>query len=131
MVAWTFLPVSAFAQIVGSGGWTIQVFGVVQVEPGSNVLTLGVKNEEIRFAVQDMRCPDQRFSKERFLSDAKLHTPSVHIRGPEPMLDLLLTERPSRRVLKLSGTYYADTRVFVLNGLDPFKEKVNPPGLLQ
>lgn len=128
MVAGAFLPVSALAQIVGGGGWIIEVFGVVQVEPGSNVLTLGVKNEEIRFAVHDLRCADRRFSMNRFLSDTKHHTPSVYIRGPAPMLDLLIKERPSKRVLRLSGIYYADTRVFVLNGLDPFREKLRTSG---
>lgn len=131
VTAGLFLPGSAFAQIIGSGGWTIQVFGVVQVEPGSNVLTLGVKKEEIRFAVQDLRCTDQRFSKDRFLSETKHRRPSVYIRGPEPILDTLLKERPNKRVLRLNGIFYTDTRVFVLNRLESFREKLDPPGLLQ
>ena len=125
---WTFLPASALAQMGGSGMSMIELYGMVQVEPGANVLTLGVKDEEIRFAVQDVRCSDQRFSTDKFLSDTKHRTPGVHVRGPEPLLDLLIKERPSKRALKLSGIYYVDTRVFVLNGLAPFNEKPKTSG---
>jgi len=106
----------------------IELYGIVQVEPGTNVVTLEVKNEEIRFVVRDLRCPDQRFSTDKFLSDTKHRTPGVHVRGPEPLLDLLIKERPNKRVLRLSGMYYADTRLFVLNGLAPFNEKPRIPG---
>jgi len=127
LAAWTFLPASAFAQS-GGGVWTIEVYGMVQVEPGGNVLSLGVKDEEIRFAVQDVRCADQRFSIDRFLSDTKHYTPGVHIQGSEALLDILLKEKPSKRVLRLKGIYHADTRVFVLDGLDPFNEKPKTSG---
>jgi len=56
---------------------------------------------------------------------------SLYIRGPEPMLDLLLKEKPSKRVLQLQGIYYSDSRMFMLHDLDPFNEKPNPSGLLQ
>ena len=128
VATWTFLPAAALAQMGGSGVSMIELYGMVQVEPGANVLTLGVKDEEIRFAVQDVRCADRQFSLDRFLSDTKHRTPGVHVRGPEPLLDLLLEERPSKRVLKLKGIYYADTRVFVLNGLEPFNEKPQTSG---
>ena len=42
---------------------------------------------------------------------------------PDTMLDTLLKEKPSTRVLKLSGLYHPDSRMFVLNGLEPFQEK--------
>ena len=128
VATWTFLPAPALAQIGGTGVWTIEVYGMVQVEPGSNVLTLGVKDEEIRFAVQDVRCADQRFSMDRLLFDTKHYTPGVHIQGSEALLDILLKERPRKRVLKLKGIYYADTRVFVLNSLDPLNEKPKTSG---
>src|SRR5947207_15716872 len=51
---WTLTTLSASAQFEGAGGWAIQLYGMVQVEPGANVLTLGVKNEEIRFVVHDV-----------------------------------------------------------------------------
>ncbi len=127
VVAWTFLRASAFAQS-GGGVWRIEVYGMVQVEPGSNVLSLGVKNEEIRFSIQEVRCADQRFSVDRFLSDTTHYTPGIHIQGSEALLDILLKEKPSKRVLKLKGIYYTDTRVFVLNGLDPFNEKPKTSG---
>jgi hypothetical protein len=124
--AWIFLPVTVFAQ--GGGGLTIQVFGVVQLEPGPNVLTLAVRNEEIRFAVQDMRCTGQQCSKDRFVSDIKHRTPSLYIRGPEPMLDLLVKEKPSKRVLRLEGLYYLDSRRLVLHDLTPFNEQPKSAG---
>ena len=96
---------------------------MVQVEPGANVLTLGVKNEEIRFVVHDVRCSNRELSTGRFLSDTTHRTPGVYVKGPDPMLDILLKEKPSERVLKLSGFYYPDSRRFVLNGLEPFQEK--------
>ena len=126
MATWILLPTSAPAQT--GGGLTVQVFGTVQVEPGSQVVTLAVKNEEIRFAVQDMRCTGQQCSKDRFLSDIKHRTPSLYIRGPEPLLDLLLKEKPSKRALKLEGTYYVDSRVLLLHDLSPFNEQPKPPG---
>ena len=120
---WTLTTLSASAQFEGAGGWAIQLYGMVQVEPGANVLTLGVKNEEIRFVVHDVRCSNRELSAGRFLSDTTHRTPGVYVKGPDPMLDILLKEKPSTRVLKLSGFYYPDSRRFVLNGLEPFQEK--------
>jgi len=117
----------AFAQIGSSGAWPIQVYGLVQVEPGPNVLTFAVKDEQIRFAVNDVRAVDRRFSMVRFLSDTKHHTPSLYIRGSDSLLDLLVKERPSKRVLRLTGLYYIDTRVFVVSAIDPFREPQKPP----
>src|SRR2546422_2432265 len=116
---WTLTTLSASAQFEGAGGWAIQLYGMVQVEPGTNVLTLGVKNEEIRFVVHDVRCSNREFSAGRFLSDTTHRTPGVYIKGPDTMLDILIKEKPSTRVLKLSGFYYPDSRRFVLNGLEP------------
>ena len=120
---WTLTTLSASAQFEGAGGWAIQLYGMVQVEPGANVLTLGVKNEEIRFVVHDVRCSNREFSAGRFLSDTTHRTPGVYVKGPDTMLDILIKEKPSKRVLKLSGFYYPDSRMFVLNGLEPFQEK--------
>jgi hypothetical protein len=124
--AWIFPPAIVFAQ--GGGGLTIQVFGVVQVEPGPNVLTLAVRNEEVRFAVRNMRCTGQQCSKDRFVSDIKHRTPSLYIRGPEPMLDLLVKEKPSQRVLRLEGLYYLDSRMLVLHDLTPFNGQPKSSG---
>jgi hypothetical protein len=118
---WVLILPPASAQ-TGVGGWMIQIYGMVQVEPGANVLTLGVKNEEIRFVVHNLRSSDRNFSMARFLSETKIRTPGVLIRGPDTMLETLIKERPRKRVLKLSGLYYPDSRVFVLNGLEQFHE---------
>jgi len=122
-----FFPGSAFAQVGSSGVWPIEIYGMVQVEPGSHVLTFAVKNEEIRFSVSDVRSSDRRISMARFLSDTRPHTPSVHIKGNDSLLELLIKERPSKRVLRLTGLYYVDTRVFVVNGIIPFREQSKPP----
>ena len=123
-VLWVLLPLSAAAQFGGgAGGWAIQLYGMVQVEPGANVLTLGVKNEEIRFVVHDLRCSNRGFSMSRFLSDTSSRTPGVYMKGPDTLLDLLIKERPSKRVLKLTGSYYPESRIFTLSDLEPFHEK--------
>jgi hypothetical protein len=59
----------------------------------------------------------------RFLSETKIRTPGVYVRGPDTMLETLIKERPGKRVLKLSGLYYPDSRMFVLNGLEQFHEQ--------
>jgi hypothetical protein len=127
VATWIFLPAVASAQMGSSGAWPIQVYGMVQVEPGSHVLTFAVKDEQIRFAVSDVRTSDRRFSMARFLSDTRPHTPSVYIRGSEALLDLLIKEKPSKRVLRLTGHYYVDTRAFVVSAIDPFREQVPKP----
>jgi hypothetical protein len=126
IAVWAFLPERAFAQ--GNASiWPIQVFGTVQVEPGANVLTMKIKDEEIRFAVSDVRGGDRRISVARFLSDTKSHSPGLYIRGDESWLDLLLKEKPGKRALRLSGLFYVETRVFVLSNVSPFKEMPKPP----
>jgi hypothetical protein len=128
IAAWIFLPIPAFAQLGSSGVWPIEIYGMVQVEPGSYVLTLAVKNEEIRFAVNDVRSSDdRRISLARFLSNTRYHTPSMHIRGSDALLDILIKEKPSKRVLRLTGLFYVDTRVFVVSGIIPFRERPKPP----
>lgn len=120
------LPVPAFAQFGASTGLVVQLIGMVQVEPGPNVLTLDVKDTEIRFQLQDLESTFQDFSVPRFLSDLRHRSPNLHIRGPEHLLDLLLKERPSKRVLKLSGLYYADSRRLLLNNISPMQELKKP-----
>jgi hypothetical protein len=105
-----------------AGGWAIEMYGMVQVEPGSNVVTLGVKTEEIRFAINNVRSSEGNFSHARFLSDTKRHIPGLYIRGPEPLLDLLIKEQPRKRMLKITGHYYPDSRQLVLTGLEQFRE---------
>lgn len=126
ITAWGCLPGRVFAQ--GSSGiWPLEVFGTVQVEPGANVLTMKIKDEEIRFSVSDVRGGDRRISVARFLSETKSHSPGMYIRGDESWLDLLLKEKPGKRALRLSGLFYVETRVFVVNNVSPFKEMPKPP----
>ena len=120
------LPVPAFAQFGASTGLVVQLIGMVQVEPGPNVLTLEVKDTEIRFQLQDLESTFRDFSVPRFLSDLRHRSPNLYIRGPEHLLDLLLKERPSKRVLKLAGLYYADSRRLLLNNISSVQELPKP-----
>jgi hypothetical protein len=108
------------------GGWTIQVVGNVQVEPGQDVVTLGVKKEEIRFGVHNVRSSDQDFSNGRFLIDVRQRTPGLIVKGPDHLLELLIHERPRKRILRLTGTYYQDSRMFLVNDIEPLREKPSP-----
>jgi len=118
-----FMSLPAFAQSTMAGGWAIEVYGMVQVEPDPKVLTFGVKDENIRFAIHNVHSANPRFPIHRFLSDNRKRTPGVYIKGPEEMLDTLIQEKPSQRVLKLTGVYYPESRTFVLNGLRPVADQ--------
>ncbi|MGE0680424.1 MAG: hypothetical protein AB7P69_05890 [Candidatus Binatia bacterium] len=120
------LPVPAAAQFGTSTGFVIQLIGMVQVEPGPNVITLEVKDTEIRFQMQDLESTFKDFSAQRFLSDIRHRSPSLYIRGPEHLLDLLLKEKPRKRVLKLSGLYHADSRRLLLTNISPVQELQKP-----
>lgn len=112
-------PTAAVAQLSGiGGGWVLHLIGMVQVEPGSNVMTLKIKEDVIRFAVNDINTRDQNFSTPQFLSEARRRDPSLELRGSEELLDMLLKERPGKRVLKLTGRYYQDSRRFMLDAID-------------
>jgi hypothetical protein len=122
----TLFSAPATAQFGSSTGFAIQLIGMVQVEPGPNVITLGVKDTEIRFQAQDLQSTLQDFSIQRFLSDLRHRSPNLYIRGPEHLLDLLLKEKPSKRVLKLAGLYYPDSRRFLLNNINAMQELQKP-----
>lgn len=112
-------PTAAVAQLSGiGGGWVLHIIGMVQVEPGSNVMTLRIKEDVIRFAVNDIDTRDQNFSTPQFLSEARRREPSLELRGSEELLNMLLKERPGKRVLKLTGRYYQDSRRFMLDAID-------------
>lgn len=126
VVLWLLLtPIRTSAQVTG-GGWTVSLYGIVQVEPGDGVVTLKVKDEQIRFFLQNIQCSDRSFSTERFLSDVAHKKPSLFIKGPEEWLDLLINERPSKRVLQMRGVYYPDSRTFLLHKLGPFQGTPTP-----
>jgi len=116
-----FTPVSAAAQKT-SGGWTISIYGVVQVEPGPDVVTLEVKDEKIRFAIQNVQCSDRGFSTGRFMLDITYKDPGLHMRGSDEWLELLIKEPPSKRTLQMTGVYHPDSRMFVINKLARFNE---------
>jgi hypothetical protein len=106
-----------------TGGWLLQLFGMVQVEPGSNVVTMDVKKEQIRFVIHNVRCASQDFSIGRFYSETTNREPGLYMKGPEEWLDTLLKEQPGKRVLKLVGRYYPDSRLFIIDNLSQFKEE--------
>ena len=116
------MPVTSDAQTM-TGGWILHLFGMVQVEPGSNVVTMEVKKEQIRFVIHNVRCSDQNFSSGRFYSDTTNREPGLYMRGPDHWLETLLKERPGKRVLKLIGRYYPDSRLFIIDDLSQFHEE--------
>jgi len=120
-----FTPTNVFAQKSG-GGWIVSLYGTVQVEPGSDVATLQVKDETIRFAIQNVQCSDRNFSTGRFMSDVTRKDPGLHVKGSEEWLEMLVNERPSKRVLQMNGVYYPDSRLFLINKLARFS---GTPGL--
>jgi hypothetical protein len=126
-LTWVLAPTAAFAQLGGiAGGEILQIIGMVQVEPGSNVLTLKVKDDVIRFAVNGIDTRNQNFSVPQFLSEARHREPSLQLRGPEPFLDMLLKERPGKRVLKLTGRYYQDSHRFMLDDINRLEDNPTP-----
>lgn len=122
MTVGVLVPVHLHAQMMG-GGWILQLYGMVQVEPGSNVVTLEVKKEHIRFVVHNVRSSDQNFAPGRFYSETTNRVPGMYMRGPDEWLETLIKERPGKRVLKLTGVYYPDSRMFVINDLSQFHEE--------
>jgi hypothetical protein len=123
LLLWGLLPSFAFAQSPGAGGLAIQLFGMVQVEPGSNVITLSVKTQEIRFVLHDVHGPNRDFSLARFFSDIKSRQSGLYVKGPDLLLDILIREKPNKRVLKLTGLYYSESRTLVLNDLNQVQEQ--------
>ena len=119
------VPTNVFAQMSGNG-WIVSLYGTVQVEPGPDVATLQVKDEKIRFAIQNVQCSDRNFSTGRFMSDVTRKNPGLHVKGSEEWLEMLVNERPNKRVLQMNGVYYPDSRLFVINKLARFSAT---PGL--
>jgi hypothetical protein len=119
------IPTNVFAQMSGNG-WIVSLYGTVQVEPGSDIATLQVKDEKIRFAIQNVQCSDRNFSTGRFMSDVTRKDPGLHVKGSEEWLEMLVNERPNKRVLQMNGVYYPDSRLFVINKLARFSAT---PGL--
>jgi len=121
-----FSPCSTLAQFSATNGWAVQLTGMVQVEPASNVVELEAKGTRIRFAVHDMYSSDRTFSAQQFLSELRRVSSSMRIRSREDLQDLLLNEKPRKRVLKLTGRYYPDSRLFLLDRIDSLPNKPPP-----
>ena len=123
VTAGVLLPMPLHAQRA-TGGWVLQLSGMVQVEPGSNVVTMDVKQEHIRFVIHNVRSSDKNFSPERFYSETTNRVPGMYMRGPDQWLETLVKERPGERVLKITGVYYPESRMFMINGLSQFHEEM-------
>ncbi|MBI3249323.1 MAG: hypothetical protein HYZ50_22715 [Deltaproteobacteria bacterium] len=122
----TIFPLLALAQFSATNGWVIQLTGMVQVEPSSNVVELEVKETKIRFAVHDLYSTDRNFSAQQFFSELRRTASRMRVRSTEDLQDLLLKEKPSKRVLKLIGRYYPDSRLFLLDRIDSLPNKPPP-----
>lgn len=108
---------------VGSqmGGVVMEIYGMVEVVPGGRVVGLDVGGETIRFRVDDVQTRDRFFSVLRFLSDTRSRTPGLSIKGPARYVDMLRTEEPGKRVLRLTGLYYETARNFVVSRIRPVR----------
>lgn len=103
------------------GGVVMEIYGMVEVAPGGRVVGLDVGGETIRFRVDDVQTRDRFFSMLRFLSDTRNRTPGLSIKGPARYVDLLRTEEPGKRVLRLTGLYYETARNFVVSRIRPVR----------
>jgi hypothetical protein len=122
MAVGLLIPVHLHAQSM-TGGWVLQLYGMVQVEPGANVVTMDVKKEHIRFVIHNVRSSDRDFAPGRFYSETTNRVPGLYMKGPDQWLETLLKEQPGKRVLKLTGVYYPDSRMFIINDLSQFHEE--------
>ena len=104
------------------GGLPIELYGMISLAPGSQVVTLAVgKGETLRFRVQDVESRYPDFSVINFLSEIRHRQPSLYIKGPAHYVDLLRREEPEKRLLRLTGLYYASARNFVLSRVRPVR----------
>ncbi len=104
------------------GGMTMELYGMVSLAPGRQVVTLAVgKGETLRFRVQDVESRHADFSAINFLSEIRHRKPGLYIKGPAHYVDLLRKEEPEKRLLRLSGLYYASARNFVLSRVRPVR----------
>ena len=104
------------------GGLPIELYGMISLAPGSQVVTLAVgKGETLRFRVQDVESRYPDFSVINFLSEIRHREPNLYIKGPAHYVDLLRKEEPEKRLLRLTGLYYASARNFVLSRVRPVR----------
>lgn len=103
------------------GRVVMEIYGMVEVAPGGRVVGLDVGGETIRFRVDDVQTRDRFFSVLRFLSDTRSRTPGLSIKGPTRYVDMLRTEEPGKRVLRLTGLYYETARNFVVSRIRPVR----------
>ncbi|MGE0826303.1 MAG: hypothetical protein AB7G75_19370 [Candidatus Binatia bacterium] len=122
LLLWSF---ASHAQL-GGGGVSVYLTGMVQVEPGSDVVTMQVKEDKIRFVIHDVQGTDRNFPAARFTSDVTRRDPGLYIKGAEKWLDLLLNERPNKRALRLNGLYYPDSHFFMVRNIRPVRESRTP-----
>ena len=72
------------------GGLPMELYGMISLAPGSQVVTLAVgKGETVRFRVQDVESRYPDFSVINFLSEIRHRQPSLYIKGPAHYVDLL------------------------------------------
>ena len=104
------------------GGLPIELYGMISLAPGSQVVTLAVgKGETLRFRVQDVESRYPDFSVINFLSEIRHREPNLYIKGPAHYVDLLRKEEPEKRLLRLTGLYYSSARNFVLSRVRPVR----------
>ena len=109
------------------GGILVEMYGMIQFGPGSQVLTPDVGGQTLRFAVHDLESRSPQFSFSRLMSETRRRKPSLHIKGSAHMLEMLRKEEPEKRMLRLTGMYYQDSRNFVLSRVQPVRQTQQGP----
>ena len=104
------------------GGILVKMYGMVQFGPGSQVLVFDVGGQTLRFGVHDLESRNPQVSFSRFMSETRRRKPSLHVKGPAHMLEMLRKEEPEKRMLRLTGMYYQDSRNFVLSRVQPVRQ---------
>ncbi len=104
------------------GGILVEMYGMIQFGPGSRVLMLDVGGQTLRFGVHDLESRNPQFSFSRFMSETRRRKPSLYIKGPAHMLEMLRKEEPEKRLLRLTGLYYQDSRNFILSRVQPVRQ---------
>ena len=104
------------------GGILVEMYRMIQFGPGSQVLMLDVSGQTLRFGVHDLESRNSQFSFSRFMSETRRRKPSLYIKGPAHILEMLCKEEPEKRMLRLTGLYYQDSRNFVLSRVQPVRQ---------
>jgi hypothetical protein len=128
-LAWAVMPPLTYSQTSETKRWAIRIRGMVQrVQLDPYFIILEVKNHQIPIVRRQVLADEEQAPLGYITADIMGRTPGIEVRGPEDLLEALLQEKPSQRVLELRGVYDLDSRVFHLSALRPLDMYSPYPG---